>query len=227
MEAEGFDLNEAFGLSLPQQIAQVIADEIIELKLPLGHKLPEMSLATRFGTSRASIREALYLLAQEGLIQRSPRRGAYVRELDHREIEELYQVRAVLEKMALERISEDPDKTQACLTALDEVMDKMEEVSEDTRQYHELNFTFHKTIIETGDSQLLHGLYRQIEGPLKIFLRISFEAQDAIVKSLGEHKKILAAIREGDPKEASSTLVRHDTEGMQRAIDVLSSSPTQ
>lgn len=216
-------MNEAFGLSLPQQIAQVIAGEIIELKLPLGHKLPEMSLATRFGTSRASVREALYLLAQEGLIERSPRKGAYVRELDRREIEELYRVRAALEELALERISGSPDKTQACLTALDALMSKMEKVHANTSQYHEFNFRFHKTIVETADSHLLLDLYKQIEGPLKIFLRVSFEAQDAVLQSLGEHKKILAAIYQGNPKEACSILVTHDTEGMQRAIAVLSS----
>lgn len=215
-------MNQAFGLSLPQQIAQVIAGEIIELKLPFGHRLPEMSLATRFGTSRASIREAMYLLAQEGLIERSPRRGAYVREFDSREIEELYRVRAVIEELALERISESTDKTQVCLAALDTIMGKMEKVHQDTRQYHELNFRFHKTIVETSDSHLLLSLYKQIAGPLKIFLRISFEAQDAVMLSLSEHKKILAAIHRGDPKEACSILVAHDTEGMQRAIDVIS-----
>jgi DNA-binding GntR family transcriptional regulator len=216
-------MNEAFGLSLPQQIAQVIAGEIIELELPLGHKLPEMSLAKRFGTSRASVREALYLLAQEGLIERSPRKGAYVRELPRREIEELYRVRAALEELALERISESPDKTEACLMALDTIMSKMEKAHKDTKQYHELNFRFHKTIVETADSHLLLNLYRQIEGPLKILLRVSFEAPDAVLQSLNEHKKILAAINQGNPREACSILVTHDTEGMQRAIAVLSS----
>ena len=216
-------MNQTFGLSLPQQIAQVIAGEIIELELPLGHKLPEMSLATRFGTSRASVREALYLLAQEGLIERSPRKGAYVREFDRREIEELYRVRASLEELALERISESPDKTRSCLSALDTLMSKMEKVHKDTRQYHELNFRFHKTIVETSDSHLLLDLYKQIEGPLKIFLRVSFEAPDAVLQSLSEHKKILAAIYQGDSKGACSILVTHDTEGMQRAISVLSS----
>lgn len=216
-------VNEAFGLSLPQQIARVIAGEIIELKLPLGHKLPEMSLAKRFGTSRASVREALYLLAQEGLIERSPRKGAYVRELDRREIEELYRVRAALEELALERTSESPDKTQSCLMTLDTIMSKMEKVHEDTKQYHELNFRFHKTIVETAGSHLLLNLYKQIEGPLKILLRVSFEAPDAVLQSLSEHRRILAAIYQGNPTEACSILVTHDTEGMQRAIAVLSS----
>ena len=162
-------------------------------------------------------------MAQEGLIERSPRKGACVREFDRREIEELYRVRAALEELALERISESPDKTRSCLSALDTLMNKMEKVHKDTRRYHELNFRFHKTIVETADSHLLLDLYKQIEGPLKIFLRVSFEAQDAVLQSLGEHKLILAAIHGGNSKEACSILVTHDTEGMQRAIAVLSS----
>lgn len=214
-------MNETFGLSLPQQIAEVIASEIIELKLPLGRRLPEMSLATRFGTSRASIREAMYLLAQEGLIKRSPRKGTYVREFDRQEIEELYRIRAVLEELALERIAESYDKTQACLTALDAIMGEMEKVHKETKQYHELNFRFHKTVIEIGGSHLLLSLYKQIEGPLKIFLRVSFEANDAVLQSISEHKEILATIRQGNPQEACSILVTHDEMGMRRAIAVL------
>ncbi|MBN4669044.1 GntR family transcriptional regulator, partial [Pandoraea nosoerga] len=62
--------------SFAQKIAQVLADEIVERRLPPGQKLREQALAERFGTSRAPIREALYLLGQKGLVERTPRRGA-------------------------------------------------------------------------------------------------------------------------------------------------------
>jgi DNA-binding GntR family transcriptional regulator len=215
-------VSEAFGLSLPQQIAEVLADEIVERRLPLGHRLAESSLAARFGTSRASIREALYLLAQEGLIDRSPRRGAFVRAFDRREIEELYQVRYLLEELALERIFKEPDKTRACLAALASIIEQMKRARKDIKSYHELNFKFHKAIVEVAGSALLLGLYKQIEGPLKIFLRVSFEPQGAVSQSINEHGRIFTAIEHGNAREACDILLAHDEEGMRRAITVLS-----
>jgi DNA-binding GntR family transcriptional regulator len=214
----------AFGLSLPQQIAEVIAGEIVERELSLGQRLPELNLADRFGTSRAPIREALYILAQEGLVKRTPRRGAFVRQFDEQEIEELYKVRGLLEGLALERIFKESDNAQraACLSALELIVRRMEEARKEIKRYHGLNFEFHKTIIEVSGSDLLLNLYGQIEGPLRMFLRLSLEAPGAVVQqSLDEHKQLLNAIKQGDVRRASDVLVKHDKDGMQRAITSL------
>jgi DNA-binding GntR family transcriptional regulator len=93
-----------FGLPLPEQIAEVLATEIIKRELTPGSRLPELALAERFGTSRAPIREALYLLDQAGLVERTPRCGTVVKAYTRREIEEIYQVRITLERLAVERI---------------------------------------------------------------------------------------------------------------------------
>lgn len=109
-KAGGFNsISPGLGLPPPEQIAEVLADEIIERKVASGSKLPEPALAERFGTSRAPIREALYLLDQAGLVERTPRRGTVVNAYSSREIEELYQVRITLERIALERSCEVPE----------------------------------------------------------------------------------------------------------------------
>jgi DNA-binding transcriptional MocR family regulator len=95
---EGTERMKGFGRSLPQQIARILREEIIERKLLPGSKLPEPALVDRFETSRAPIREALYLLAQEGLIERTPRKGALVKGYARQEISELYRVRITLEE---------------------------------------------------------------------------------------------------------------------------------
>jgi DNA-binding GntR family transcriptional regulator len=207
-----------FGLSLPEQIADVLSSEIIEGKLPPGSKLPEPTLAERFGTSRAPIREALYLLDQEGLVERAPRRGAVVREYSRREIEELYRIRSVLEGFALEHICEEPEMIEVCVATLEPIIRDMERTESDPKRYHELNFAFHKTIILLSRSQLIRRLYAQIEGPLKIFLRLSFSTAGAVPKSFGEHLQLLAAIREENVEEARRILEKHDEDGMRRAI---------
>jgi DNA-binding GntR family transcriptional regulator len=214
-----------FGLPLPEQIAEVLADEIIERKLSPGSRLPEPALAERFGTSRAPIREALYLLDQAGLVERTPRRGTVVKTYSRREIEELYQVRITLERLALERICEEPDMVEACLVTLEPIIREMEAAQDDPLRYRELNYLFHRSIIVVSRSDLVRRLYAQIEGPLKIFLRRMFSADDAVSKSFGEHLQILAAIEEADAEKAQQRLEKHDIDGMRRAI--ASSLPEQ
>jgi DNA-binding GntR family transcriptional regulator len=214
-----------FGLPLPEQIAEVLANEIIKRELTPGSRLPEPALAERFGTSRAPIREALYLLDQAGLVERTPRRGTVVKAYTRREIEEIYQVRITLERLALERICESPETVEACLSDLKPIIREMETVQDDPMRYRELNYLFHRSIIVVSRSGLVRRLYAQIEGPLKIFLRRMFFAEGAVPKSFGEHLQILAAIEEADAEKAQQRLEKHDLDGMRRAI--ASSLPEQ
>lgn len=207
-----------FGIPLPEQVAEVLASEIIERKLPSGSKLPEPALAERFGTSRAPIREALYILDQAGLVERMPRRGATVKTYSRREIEELYQVRITLERLSLERICEEPDLVESCLVTLEPIIHEMEIAQDDPIRYRELNYLFHRSIIVVSRSGLVRRLYSQIEGPLKIFLWRMFFVEGAVPKSFGEHLQILAAIEKADAPNAQRMLESHDMDGMRRAI---------
>lgn len=224
LRQNGGRLRSGFGKSLPDQIAEVLADEIIERQIGSGSRLPELTLAERFGTSRAPIREALYKLTQIGLVERKPRRGAIVREYGRQEIEELYRVRTLLERLALERICNEPRMIKACIEALDPVVREMESVQDDNKHYHELNFSFHKSIILLSQSSLLERLYERIEGPLKVVLRRSFSTDGAVPKSFGEHLQLLKAIENADVERACEMLLEHDEDGMQRAL--ASTSPT-
>lgn len=215
---EGTERMKGFGRSLSEQIAEILREEITERKVPPGSKLSEPALVDRFATSRAPIREALYLLAQEGLIERTPRKGALVKGYARQEISELYRVRITLEKMALERICEKPETIRACLAALEPIAREMEKAEDGAAHYHDLNFSFHKAIIILSQSDLLRRLYAQIEGPLKVVLRKSFSTEGAVPKSFGEHLQILDAIEQADVKKACQILHKHDEDGMRRAL---------
>src|SRR5215207_6463160 len=210
-----------FGRSLPQQIARILREEIIERKLPPGSKLPEPALVDRFETSRAPIREALYLLAQEGLVERIPRKGALVKKYTTREIGELYKIRVTLEELALDRDCDGPRMVRLSLIALEPIVREMEESRRKIKRYHGLNFAFHKTIVELSQSYVLLRLYTQIEGPLKMFLRLSMTAKEDVSKSIEDHKRIVSAIGEGDAAGASKILRAHEMDGMQRALTAL------
>lgn len=208
-------------LSFPEQVANVLAEEITERNLPPGERLLEQTLAARFGTSRAPIREALYLLAQEGLVERIPRKGAVVKRYTTREIEELYKIRVTLEELALDRDCDGLRMVRSSLGALRPIVGEMEKSRKEIKRYHELNFGFHKAIVETSRSSVLLRLYTQIEGPLKTFLRLSLTTKGDVSKSITDHKRIVAAIAEADAAEASRVLRAHEIDGMERALAAL------
>lgn len=205
--------------SFPQQIAEVLAEEITERLLSPGERLLEQTLAGRFGTSRAPIREALYLLSQEGLVERTPRKGAIIRRYTPREIEEIYKVRVTLEELALERDCDGMRMVRATVSALEPIVNDMEKQRKETKRYHQSNFEFHKAIVEVSGSSVIQRLYTQIEGPLKTFLRLSMTTKSDISKSIEDHKRIVAAIEEGDARTASRILRTHEIDGMERALE--------
>jgi DNA-binding GntR family transcriptional regulator len=217
----GVAVQKSYKSSFPQQIAGVLAEEITERVLSPGERLLEQALSERFGTSRAPIREAFYLLAQEGLVERIPRKGAVVKRYTTREIEELYKIRVTLEELALERDCDGLRMVRISLASLRPIVAEMEKSRKEIKRYHELNFEFHKAIVELSQSSVLLRLYTQIEGPLKMFLRLSMTTRDDVAKSIEDHKRIVAAIAEGDAAEASRALRAHEVDGMERALAAL------
>ena len=107
------------------------------------------------------------------------------------------------------------------MTALDPVVREMKKSRRKIRRYHELNFVFHKTIIELSHSSALLRLYTQIEGPLDMFLRLSLTTKDVVSKSIEDHERILAAIEKADAAGASEILRAHEMDGLERALAAL------
>jgi DNA-binding GntR family transcriptional regulator len=89
-----------YTVSLVEQIAEFLTNAIIEGELETGERLVENELRRRFGISRGPIREAFRILEQNGLISNIPRKGAFVRKITQKDIEENFPVRACLEALA-------------------------------------------------------------------------------------------------------------------------------
>lgn len=215
-----------FGASLPEQVAGAVSDWIVQGELGPGSRLPETALAEHFGTSRAPIREAIYLLEQAGLVERVPRKGTVVRSHGEQEVREIYQVRFALEEFALERVCGNPENRERAVEVLSRLIDQMRGAQGAPRRYHDLNFAFHKALIQASDSELLDRLYRQIEGPLRVFLRLSFMDPEVVASSLQDHAALIEAVRRADLEGASSILREHEQKGMKRAVSHLYSLRT-
>ncbi|MEK5270143.1 MAG: GntR family transcriptional regulator [Bacillaceae bacterium] len=194
--------------SLSHKIAEKITNQIMAGELKPGEKIIESTYAEEFGTSRAPIRESLYLLENEGLIERIPRKGAVVKGYTEDEVYDLLEMRIVLESLAMKRIKV-RGVNEEILKKMGQLVQKMSEV-DDEKQYANLNQEFHMLIIEMSKSEIIKEMYWRLGRPLLVLQRISFLEEEHIKKSLKEHRIILDLLKENLIDEALVLLENHN-----------------
>ncbi|WP_173917550.1 GntR family transcriptional regulator [Halobacillus sp. Marseille-Q1614] len=194
--------------ALSNQIAEHITEQIITGELKPGEKIVENVYATEYGTSRAPVREAIYLLTIEGLVERIPRRGAIVKEHTENEIYDLLEIRIMLESLAMKRIKE--------LGIEQKVLNKMETLyqemgsEKDIKLYTQLNHAFHLCLIEMSKSETIMKMYSRLELPLLRVQNISFASEGNIEKSVREHFTLVDLLNKNKVEEAAGVLQQHN-----------------
>jgi len=210
--------SEGFGKQLPMQIAEYIAGEIFSGRFKPGDRLKEEGLADKFRTSRAPVREALYLLHIDGLVDRLPRRGTVVREYTEKEVQELYEVRLGLEQLAIDRLANrwTDDGYQQFMLLLQDMSTAVSEA--DIEQYGKCNALFHQLLFKLADSEILWRLYRQLTNPLIALIQISTQQKPQMQQSYGEHEQIVQALQARQFSRAKELLAENVRHGLNRAI---------
>ncbi|MBX6353664.1 MAG: GntR family transcriptional regulator [Thermoflavifilum sp.] len=206
------------GKSLPMRIAEYIARGILEGRFATGERLKEEELAATFNTSRSPVREALYMLQLEGLVERLPRRGTVVKAYTQKELRELYEVRLGLEAMAMDRLVQ--RWTPQVERRFRRVLQDMEEAlaSVDAEAYARLNDDFHQLIFEHADNSVLWRMYRQLKNLLIAVLQLSTQDVEQMRMSLEEHRGIVDVLASGRFDEAKALLLENVRHGMDRAL---------
>ncbi|MCM3728895.1 GntR family transcriptional regulator [Neobacillus cucumis] len=194
--------------ALSNHIAEHITDQIIKGELIPGDKLIEHIYAEEYGTSRAPVREAIYLLSIEGLVERIPRKGAVVKEYTENEIYDLLEIRNMLEMMAIERIGRN-EIDQADLQKMADILEEMKDKTE-VHQYTQLNHSFHMTLVEMSKSETIKTMYSRLGWPLLRIQSLSFANDGNIEKSVREHQMLIKFLREENIEEATNLLKRHN-----------------
>lgn len=205
-------LDERLGLDLHRtstvdQVADTLRTAILEGRLPPGEPLRESALTELLGVSRGPVREALRLLASEGLVRHQPNRGAAVASLDEHEVADLYRARLVVEMAAAEVVAGDPPLLLGCRTAVGEMRAAGD--ARDVSRFVAAHGRFHAALVEVLASKRLARFHAGIHAEL----RLSFAVIDRLTGDfddvLADHEALLEVLSSGDADAARTAIADH------------------
>jgi DNA-binding GntR family transcriptional regulator len=187
-----------------------IRDAIISGELPLGSKLSEQRLADALGVSRSPVRDALAALQSEGLVTISPKRGTFVFTPELRIIDDLCELRAIIEVGAL-RIAVERNHN-VLMRGLEQACAAMQGALgvDDSQAYTDGDYRFHNTIVESTGNRSIISAYDSVISPLKALRTHLFTfMKETTTRSMSEHISIMDACRTKDAGSAASRLGEH------------------
>ena len=200
---------------LYEDVAERLREQIFSHELAPGSWLDEQSLAIAFGISRTPMREAIKVLASEGLVTTKMNKGAYVTEVDLRDLEQIFTVLSLLEGQAAKETAIKASEAQ--LTQLDNLHHRLEKAAadRDAEQFFEINVKFHELIQEIAGNKWMNGVIEDLRKVLKLQRRDSLTKSGRLLSSLVEHREVLQAILKRDPQAAELAMRKHLTRGLE------------
>lgn len=189
--------------------AELIREAIADGRLQPGQRLKEEVLARELGISRTPIREALLVLQTEGLVEASPNRGATVRSYDLPDLEEIYELRAMLEGLAAARAAARISEEQ--LAALEASCDRFERLvgGSDVRALVAENAVFHEAILAAAQSERLAGMVRQVVVLPLVYRSYVWYSPEQASASYHYHRQLAYALERGDAQRAELLMREH------------------
>lgn len=195
--------------ALYEQVAERLRTRIYAHELVPGTWVDEQKLAEEYGISRTPMREALKVLASEGLVQLKPRRGCYVTELSEEDLDEIFPVMALLEgRVAYEATTQATDKDMMTLQGIHDRLEKFAKQS-NVDGFFEANQDFHQALQQLAGNRWLQKAIDDLRIVVRLTRRDSLRLDGRVTQSLEEHRAILAAIQKRDATEASRLMHDH------------------
>jgi DNA-binding GntR family transcriptional regulator len=195
-------------LAISDQVAGYLRSKILAGDFAPGDRIRQENVASEFGTSRLPVREALRMLAAEGLLELETNKGARVPLLDEKGVTLLYMMRERLEPLAL--IESLPRLDSADLAELRRLQDRIAADTELT-EFLVLDREFHMLTYSQCDSENLLGMVRRFWNSTahyrRVFMQVSGPRRRWVVNA--EHDLIIDSIQRRDPEDAERYLAGH------------------
>jgi len=201
--------------ALYQEVADRLRQQIFARELEPGNWIDELKLCADLGISRTPLREALKVLAVEGLVTMKVRRGAYVTEMSRTDVEQVYHVMALLESDAAGVVAANAnDAERAELATLHERLERQARQRDD---FFATNEEFHMAVLRIAGNRWAMQVVADLRKVMKLNRHHSLFKQGRLAESLVEHRALMAAIERRNAEEATRLMRAHFDNGLEAA----------
>lgn len=201
--------------ALYEEVAELLRQRIFRRELEPGSWIDELKLAEQYGISRTPLREALKVLAAEGLVTMKVRRGAYVTEVSESDLRDVYHLLSLLESdaagVAAQRITDEE------LHELQEIHAEMERAAGDTERFLGFNERFHMRVLEIAGNRWRDQMVADLRKVMKLHRHNSLLKSGRIQESIREHRAVMRALARRDAAAATEKMRTHFAHGLQAA----------
>ena len=192
--------------SLMTVVLDTIRRRILTGEFRPGQKINESEIAVNLGISRSPVREAFRILERDGLITTLPRKGSYITDISLKDLEELFEIRKILECFALDCIKKRAKKSQ------EKIQSMMKELDRNLLKKHDplsVISGFHYNLVELSNNSRLIELYKILEVSLRRYWLIYHSENGQRDISFEHHQEILNILKKGDYAGTKTLLKKH------------------
>jgi DNA-binding GntR family transcriptional regulator len=201
--------------ALYEEVAELLRQRIFRRELEPGSWIDEVKLSQEYGISRTPLREALKVLAAEGLVTMKVRRGAYVTEVSEQDLAEVYHLLALLESDAAAVVAE--RATEAELKELQKLHKELEAAVKDRERFFAVNERFHMRLLDLAANRWRNQMVADLRKVMKLNRHNSLLKSGRIQESLAEHAAIVEAMARRDAEAARARMQQHFHNGLEAA----------
>ncbi len=201
--------------ALYEEVAELLRQRIFSNQLAPGSWIDELKLAEEYGISRTPLREALKVLATEGLVTMKVRRGAYVTEINAKDQRDVYHLLSLLEADAAAVVAASASAEQ--LQDLQSLHQALRAAVADTDQFFAVNEHFHMRLLEIADNRWRNQMVADLRQVMKLNRHHSLLKSGRVAESLREHQALMDALLARDPHLSAQRMREHFANGLEAA----------
>ncbi|KKB62949.1 GntR family transcriptional regulator [Robbsia andropogonis] len=198
---------------LAEQVYQKLKQDIFSFRLFPGDRFSESDIAQYYGVSRTPMRDGLFRLQREGYLEVGFRRGWKVAPINFDQLDQLYDLRIVLESAALERMSSGSSAARDILDELERIWCvSLEAQQDDPIEMFGMDEHFHRRLVESAGNAEMVRVHNDITERIRIVRRLDFLKRHRTAATYDEHAKMLSLIKRNRLTEAAILLRAHITQ---------------
>ena len=213
--------------TIRNQVYQILKEDICNGKYRPGQWLQENEVAAQLSVSRSPVREALRQLAADGLVVEIPNKGVFVKEFTSRDIEEVFDLRVLLENYAIGRLRDNlstagMEQLMACLAELERA-----HAQNDLRRYIDEDARLHSLLVELSGNSLLRSMYDRVHSMNQQFRIYSLTSKKRFDESVDEHRGMIHCLLTDSTQEAQAINRQHLQLAREKIIEHLAQLSAQ